>query len=138
MSKEKITKSDCMGRPIPEWKEESLLIPIDGKDLNIDGKAFLGKHKYLRALTSKNQTSGSKLFIRCKLKEGSKILNMNDRKDYLIGTSLAGDFYAEEIDEEYMYYISLGGYAGIFYPSKPGVWLCDPGLHLSFISIDKD
>lgn len=138
MSKEKTTKSDCMGRPVPNWENEPILIPINHDDLNIDGKSFLKKHKYLRALTRKSQSSDSDLFISCKLKNGSKILNMNDRKDYIIGTSLAGDFYPEDIDDEYMYYISLGGYAGLFYPSKPGLWLCDPGLHLSFISIDKD
>jgi len=138
MPKDIKMKTDCIGRPIPEWTDIPLFIPVNHGNLNIDGNEFLKKNKYTIALTSKSQSGGESLYIKCKLKKDSKILNMNSRSDYIKGNNLAGKFIPDEVDEDYMYYISLGGYAGLFYPSRPGVWLCDLARHLDFIGIEKD
>lgn len=137
MDKNKTKLTDCIGRPIPDWTDVSIFIPVSHGDLNIDGNKFLMNHRYLRGLTDVRQSSGDKTFLKCKIKNKSKILNMHDRKDYLVATRLAGNFDPAEIDDGYLYYISLGGYAGVFYPTVPGVFLCDPARHIKFIGIER-
>jgi len=139
MPKKDIKKhpQDRLGRPIPEWSETNILIPVKNGSISMDGKNFLANNKYLRGLTDKSQGDKGGIFLVCRLKDGSKILNLNDRNDYISATRLAGNFNIEEIGNDQLFYISLGGLAGLFYPTKAGVWLCDPGAHLEFKGIEK-
>jgi hypothetical protein len=136
-NKDKIVK-DEIGRPIPDWSKIDLLIPVSNGSYNMNPISFLSKHKFLTALTDVSQSRKNHHFIRCRLKDGSKILNFNDRKDYAEIKRLSNADDIEEMDESCMKFISMGGYAGVFCPTKAGVHLCDPGLHLEFKGIEKE
>lgn len=123
-------KTDCLGRPIPNWSDITLFLDTGIEDINLDIDKFLRNTKFCTVLTDLSQSSNGKVLISCKLKDGSKILNLNDLHDYKLARSCMGEFEVNDIDDHMMKYLSYCGFAGIFYPTIVGVKICDPAKHL--------
>lgn len=123
-------KRDCIGRPIPNWDSINLFIPTDFESIHFNIQSFLMSKKFCLALTDISQAKKGVSLISCTLKNGSKILNLNDFNDYKLAKECMGEFDISNIDDEMLKYISYCGFAGVFYPTIVGVKICDPAKHL--------
>lgn len=137
MESKKDIKKDCIGRPIPNWNNVTLLVPTNVNDINFNADMVLMSQKFCTALTDISQASNNISLISCKLKEKSRILNLHDIEDYKIAKSCMGEFEVESIDDDLLKYLSYCGFAGVFYPTIVGVKICDPAKHLIFKGITR-
>jgi hypothetical protein len=130
MESKKDIKKDCIGRPIPYWNDITLLVPTNSDGINLNAEKLLMSQKFCTAFTDISQANKNVSLISCKLKEGSRILNLNDIEDYKLAKSCMGEFNVESVDDDLLNYLSYCGFAGVFYPTVVGVRICNPARHL--------